>query len=899
MNSLLFKALCTRLMLQQWKALLFASLSVALGLALALAIRLGTESASLNLKKNLETLQQASWVGPVRTHNAAAVAALDPIFARYPYRTSRVVDAYWVEKAVAENSTPATLPLTLALIWSGSENSGVLAKGLLAEGNKGRKEASAPVVYMSELCAQQRGSKGTLRAFSKQFEVQIEALPKDSEGTAAEVDSGSCSVAFASGPAWRAWPQFNAKASAVVGDPVAVVGDPLTPNSISFYVKIPLGQKVLEEQLMLLSANVPGLQFEPQSKQLQSLNQLTQSFNINLQLMGFIAIFIGVFMVHHVFSLIVAKNAQVIAIVHAQGISLRKQMFPLFCVAACLGTVASVLGIIMGVGLGRVLSLVTQSTVRALYARMLDASAFYWNPRELVFAFVLGLGASLVGAAKPLLKIRQLDSAQVLKTGVWESSAKDFSWRNTLLILLTSGAAIAVMVLYPVLVGRLPVGAFVTCLLILFLNALFARDVCLFLYKIAGRQSLSHSFFMQLRVFMPPQVGVVLQVLTLGFALTISVKSMAESFRQTLTAWVDQTLKADVWVRSNDGSATPLPIEVLAAVDAFRIQKGGPQIVAIDALRILPATFFVGTASFPIVFNGVRMREHAFIEPLKFLDSKLSQRNISEAIYKSAATCEGTAVSPCLALISEALSIHSRGASAPGNVISVEAAGRRVFFRIAAVVQDFGSDSGIVMSDISLVQKLFDENPNPSFMNLYLADKSLQNSAAVLQKIEQDLVTNKGYALNLFTLAQLRARVMEAFENTFRITDALYVLCAVIAFISVYTCLNLQLLLRRREWNMMWAMGLGEMRLRKGMALWAGNMALVACAASFAGGLSIAAILVYVVNYYAFGYSLELSLPWTFLAGILALAWISGVASGWVVARGLEKHLSTQMLQLE
>ena len=919
MNSLLFKALCTRLMTQQWKALLFASLSVALGLALALAIRLGTESAALNLKKNLETLQQPHWVGPVRVHNAAAERALEPFYARFSYKTTRVADAFWVHPAMLkegntteprgrktleqtdENKTAAegaaedpAEPVTLVLMWSGdSRVAGTQSLG--APDFTSVSKPDIPLVFVPEHCLTKHEKTERIRAFSREFTVQVVALPraaKEAEpGAEAEGDENtSCAVAFASGPAWRALPQF-------AGQPLET--DALNADSISFYSETPSQQKDLEQQLAVLAASVPGLQFEPQAAQVESLGKLTQSFNINLQLMGFIAIFIGVFMVHHVFSLLIAKNAQMIAIVHAQGISLRKQIFPLFCVAACLGTVASIVGIVLGVGLGRVLSLITQSTVQALYARMLDAHAFYWNPRELIFAFVLGLGASLVGAANPVLKMRHMDSAQVLKTGVWESGSKCFSLPTTLFILIASGTAIAVMVRYPLLIGRLPVGAFVSCLLILFLNALFAKDVCVFLYKKAGLKSLNHRFLMQLRIFMPPQAGVVLQVLCLGFALTLSVKSMAESFRQTLTNWVNTTLKADVWVRSTDGSATPLPPEVVAAVDAYRFKMKTGDVVAIDALRVLPATFLGAGNSFPITFNGVRMQEHAVTESLKFLDSKSRQKELSLEIHRQAKFCQATQSDPCPAYISEALSIHASELQGLGKTFEINVSGHHVFFKVAAVVQDFGNDSGIVMSDIALVQRLFDENPNPSFMNLYLRDKSVENATQVLHQIEKELVVEKGFALNLFTLVQLRQRVMEAFENTFRITDALYVLCAAIAFISVYTCLNLQLLLRRREWNILWALGLGEKRLRKGMALWAGNMAFVACVVSLAGGLSIAALLVYVVNYYAFGYSLELSLPWSFIGGVLVLAWVSGAVSGWVVAAGLQKHLSSHLLQLE
>jgi putative ABC transport system permease protein len=149
------------------------------------------------------------------------------------------------------------------------------------------------------------------------------------------------------------------------------------------------------------------------------------------------------------------------------------------------------------------------------------------------------------------------------------------------------------------------------------------------------------------------------------------------------------------------------------------------------------------------------------------------------------------------------------------------------------------------------------------------------------------------------TLDDLQKRILTTFDNTFRITDALYILCSIVAVISTVSCLNLQILLRSREWSLQWALGIGEDVILKRFSWWSAWMAMLAALSSLAGGWVLSAVLVYAVNYYSFGYSLSLFIPWQLPLLIVTVATLSGFLSGKLQSLTLRKNMNLSSLARE
>jgi putative ABC transport system permease protein len=161
------------------------------------------------------------------------------------------------------------------------------------------------------------------------------------------------------------------------------------------------------------------------------------------------------------------------------------------------------------------------------------------------------------------------------------------------------------------------------------------------------------------------------------------------------------------------------------------------------------------------------------------------------------------------------------------------------------------------------------------------------------------LAENSGGTLSFETLGDLRARILQTFDNTFRVTDALYVLCGLIAIVATVSCLNLQIRLRSREWSLLWALGLESHTLLRRFSLWSALMALLSSVVSLLGGWILSAILVYAVNYYSFGYSLSLAIPWTLPLTVVFVATLSGYVSGRLQTKSLSENTTISSLVRE
>jgi ABC-type spermidine/putrescine transport system permease subunit II len=73
-------------------------------------------------------------------------------------------------------------------------------------------------------------------------------------------------------------------------------------------------------------------------------------------------------------------------------------------------------------------------------------------------------------------------------------------------------------------------------------------------------------------------------------------------------------------------------------------------------------------------------------------------------------------------------------------------------------------------------------------------------------------------------------------------------------------------------------------------------MATLAAAVSVFGGIVLSAVLVYAVNYYSFGYSLSLMIPWHLPVVVIAVAAVSGYLSGRMQQKSLVASLSAQRM---
>ncbi|NBX16645.1 MAG: ABC transporter permease [Proteobacteria bacterium] len=859
-SRLLWQALFFRLLKTQSRLFVFAVITVALGVALALGIRLGTESATHSLEDTLPLQSDPIWSTPVSAQGAEATAFLRDVALRHTTRVFSLIEV----QAAQESGLNAqkTFSLQIVFPWAGMPP---------AEGRR-------------QQCSDELSGIGKIRIAGKNFSPRL--MP----AALAQTSAKRCRVAVID-------PQSLSEDSGLRAALVSELAK--TPVRATFRLQTDEEKKNFEA-VKSAGIRIPGFEHASGQRRIDRLKDVTRSFRTNLQLMGFIALFIGFAMVHHIFSLIIAKQAKTLSTLSALGISLRRQSKVLLALACLLGFAASTVGTLLGLLTGSFLSWATSATVMNLYDSLVDASGFYWQADDLLYGFVLGFAACVLGSVHPILKVRSLPVAQIMRDGSFESHQTGLSFAQAGLLAISITAFSAILLQFTFVWNRIPVTALAACLGFLVVSALFAQIIAVFLYRAARLKSNDVRWPKNLRLYLPPQTAVVIQVLTLTFTLTFGVKGMAESFRRTVADWSVSSLKADLWIRAVGGGTSFLPDSILRRLEMAR----GKEALAIDSLTILPASLRTdqSTNAKPVLFANAHMADQARVTPMHLLlpegADKTAQSKLAKSIADSASVCAATKESPCLAYISEPVQVHFSLKKPLGAILCPEIMSRTYCFKVIAVYQDFGSDQGVILSDKSAFERLGGTRLQPSFANIYLSPE-FKKSETSLERELRKLVQDSDGLLGFETLDELQKRILETFDNTFRVTDALYVLCGIIAIIATISCLNMQILLRRREWNIQWALGIGSRELSRRFAVWSAVMATLAAAVSILGGVVLSATLVYAVNYYSFGYSLSLEIPWHLPVAVLMVAAVSGYLSGKIQSRALTQILSAHSIVQE
>ncbi|MEY4064457.1 MAG: hypothetical protein RIR26_665, partial [Pseudomonadota bacterium] len=407
MRRLLWEILFFRLLQENKKLFVMAALTVSLGVALALGIRLGTQSAIHSLSLNESASKDGMWSDALLAHSPEGKTFLRNV----ALSRNALVFSTFESKLVSDfGNEQQTKNIQLQILWS---RPNLAEKWTEQERNsKNSGETGDPndtlEIFVPKSCLSELKPYSHLQAQGWSPRVRFVAIEKPIEG----------------------------KCQLLTTTPDQITSD----EAQSFLQSLPIGvtfptrsteEKQSFESLKQLAAQIPGIELDVTRRRLDRLSDVTLSFRTNLQLMGFIALFIGFAMVHHIFSLLMAKQAKTLSTLSALGVSTQRQVTILLSVSACLGVMASTLGTALGLVAGHFLSQVTSDTVKNLYDALVNAQLFQWQFEDVAYGFLLGFLACFLGSLQPILRLQSLPVAQIMRDGSFESHDAGLSLRSS------------------------------------------------------------------------------------------------------------------------------------------------------------------------------------------------------------------------------------------------------------------------------------------------------------------------------------------------------------------------------------------------------------------------------------------------------------------------------------
>ena len=334
---------------------------------------------------------------------------------------------------------------------------------------------------------------------------------------------------------------------------------------------------------------------------------------------------------------------------------------------------------------------------------------------------------------------------------------------------------------------------------------------------------------------------------------------MIDSFRETVNSWIQETLKADIYI-SPQNSEQNINANLLKQIQAW------PQIQGFDYL----GKHRTQLNNKPIIIAGSNLKytlqNSNFIEQIPNLENTLLQN-------------------PNYILISNTLALkHTLKA---GNNIDLKTALGMQKFYIAGIYQDYSSEHGYLLMQYEIYTKFFN-NYNISNVALYLSpEESAEKVKAKLFQLPE--IQN----LKVQGNNQLKTAILKIFDQTFKIS---YLFFWIALIISIFTVsLTLVSCIEENYYLNLISFYLGNsykqiifLEIIQGLLI-----TVIAIVFSIPSGYWLATILQNTVNNNSFGWIINLHINWFQTSIICGLA-VLGALIGTIAPLLFKKKLFKQ-----
>lgn len=517
----------------------------------------------------------------------------------------------------------------------------------------------------------------------------------------------------------------------------------------------------------------------------EQLAAMTGAMTTGLTLGAFAALLVGLFVVYQTLSFAVARRRREIATWRAVGASSRR-------VAALILAQAFVLaltGVLVGIPLGAFLSQfsldLVASSVSAIYTLVSPPAP------ELTLLAALGYAALILAAALSSALLPALRAARTPPALVFASArSTEVASRGGPVWRLAAGGLLMVLVAGEVAAweraNQLSTSGYLALALVLIGTNLCApavvtavaagfRRVYTVLFGDRGRlaaDALSQDV---------GRASGTAAALMYGLALYIGISTLVTSFEAAIDRWIDRAVPADVAVTLGSPLADMRNVPLQTSLDQRLTDL--PELERLVHVRLVPVP--VGTLD--VLWLSVEADRYlARARPIVLQ----GEDPLSPDAFVRERVC----------VINE--SLHVRAGLGVGQTVSMPTPDGAMDFRIAAVVQDFTSDQGFVLTDRRWYMQAYDDPLTDTF---HLQLKPGADPVKVRDAVRARLKDVP--QIRVSTQEELLGQVRAVMQSAFAVTKALELIAVLIAVFGIINTMTAQVLDRRRVFGLLRAVG--------------------------------------------------------------------------------------------
>ncbi len=593
----------------------------------------------------------------------------------------------------------------------------------------------------------------------------------------------------------------------------------------------------------------------------RTVSDMTRAFRLNLTALALLALLCGTFLIYNSTTFSVVQRRTWIGTLRALGVTRREILGLVLGEALATGLLGAVLGLGLGVALARGLLRLVARTLNDLYfaVAVRDVEIVPW---VLAAGAFLGLAATALAALPPALEATSTPPRAVLARSTLEEKHRRGVPRAAVagvLLVALGGLALA-------LPGQALGPAFLGLLLVVLGAACLAPAGTLGLLALA-RPLLSRLLGWRGRLAAAGVSGslsrtaVAISALMIAVSVTSGVGIMIASFRSTVVRWLDATLAADLYLVP-PGRAN----EQMRLADSLRERLAAVAgVERVNSVTTTTVTTAYGSTAARIFDLDTAGRGHF----------ELLQGDPAVA-WPALDRGEGLLVSEPFA--------YRHGLAAGSTLAIATPAGQRPF-QVAGVYADYGSDQGAVLFTRAGFSRHWPLAGHSAFAVLVAPGASAE---AVRERLRA-VAAATGQELEVRSNRALKAASLVIFDRTFTITRVLRLLAGVVAFAGVLAALMALTLEKGRELAVLRAGGLTPGELWWLVTTETGLLGALAGVLSLPVGLTMAALMIYVINRRSFGWTIHFELaPSTLLEAValaVAAALLAGLYPAWKLSR--------------
>ena len=587
-------------------------------------------------------------------------------------------------------------------------------------------------------------------------------------------------------------------------------------------VRIPAGDSALHSKLQSLLP--PGTQLLNAAGRTRSLTEMSAAFMTNLTAMSLLALLVGIFLIYNSVSFAVLQRRGLIGVLRALGVT-RQQVFALILTeGAVLGLLGAAMGVMLGIWLGEHLLVLVSRSINDFYFRV-NVTEVTVSPFSISMGLIAGLGATLVAAAVPAAEAASYQPKLALTRSVLEHRTGRLL--PVIAIAGLSTGMLAVVLLY-FSGSNLVAGLAAVFMLILGFSLcvpLAVRAITSVLEPVAARVGgISARLAVSGIGANLSRTGVAIVALAVAVSATIGVSVMVDSFRGSVSAWLDKTLQSDIYVSAPYGALDHGLIEDIVKTPGVAAYSTSRRVwLENEAGR----TRIIAVQMAPGSYAGMELLD---------ADPELVWRAFEE---------DGAV------LVSEPYAY--RNAVAGGDTIKLITLSGEQDFPVAATYQSYDVNAGAVFMSRRTYDRFWND-PKIDSIGLYVSPGT--NVDDLMQQVT-DIGAGR-QQIFIRSNREIADLSLQVFDRTFIITDVLYWLATGVALIGILGAMLALQLERARELAILRALGMTPVQLGAMVTMQTTVIGLLSGLAAVPLGLVMAWVLIEVINRRAFGWQMDI-----------------------------------------